>query len=532
MWLCDFIKNNNDMFNLLIGVLGLVVSFLGVYYGKKAYIAANKIFQKGIQIGRKEILEQISLEFTTEFFIPFSLFKGGTKNLWIGRSMDQMRVRDIRNAIKKYKFHIRFSYYDSHKGDLWNALNQDESVKQGDAYRKISEFTEKARGFERMINDLQEMLEDYLECKNYKGPKKKIYQEQKIRYESKMTDFLSGCDDKTKRRVENREKLLEELNFYENQLSRFLSISDIKKKLHKKRREESIICELYTKNLHLDSVNLLAWGTSVLVYLGKNKKGSFILKELFPEGLYEQGVIDRNEFGVVYREKRRGKNRAAWKRARIRFILSVFKNRHIRKKKESLERFLPRDLGMFSANGTLYALYPDAEGSPWSDFHNEMLKKSILRCSRIAAGVAELHQAGWLAVDIKSTNFLIYGTEGYEKLQLIDFDSMVHKRWAKLKKRFYCSSETAPWELLDGKGRYAGEHSDVYSLAAMLFNKITGFCYNSCKTLEPLHSHIQELPPEKQEKMLRLMESALREDIKKRCQSAMEFSVGLQEILE
>ena len=92
MWLCDFIKNNNDMFNLLIGVLGLVVSFLGVYYGKKAYIAANKIFQKGIQIGRKEILEQISLEFTTEFFIPISLFKGGTKNLWIGRSMDQMRV--------------------------------------------------------------------------------------------------------------------------------------------------------------------------------------------------------------------------------------------------------------------------------------------------------------------------------------------------------------------------------------------------------------------------------------------------------
>ena len=84
VWLCDFIKNNNDMFNLLIGVLGLVVSFLGVYYGKKAYIAANKIFQKGIQIGRKEILEQISLEFTTEFFIPFSLFKGGTKNLWIG----------------------------------------------------------------------------------------------------------------------------------------------------------------------------------------------------------------------------------------------------------------------------------------------------------------------------------------------------------------------------------------------------------------------------------------------------------------
>ena len=73
---------------------------------------------------------------------------------------------------------------------------------------------------------------------------------------------------------------------------------------------------------------------------------------------------------------------------------------------------------------------------------------------------------------------------------------------------------------------------DVYSLAAMLFNKITGLCYKSCKTLEPLHSHIQELPPEKQEKMLRLMESALREDIKKRCQSAMEFSVGLQEILE
>lgn len=86
--------------------------------------------------------------------------------------------------------------------------------------------------------------------------------------------------------------------------------------------------------------------------------------------------------------------------------------------------------------------------------------------------------------------------------------------------------------MLEGKGQYAGEHSDVYSLAAMLFKEITGLSYNSCKTLAPLCDHIKELSPEKQEKLLRLMESALCEDIEKRCQSAMEFSENLQEILE
>lgn len=212
----------------------------------------------------------------------------------------------------------------------------------------------------------------------------------------------------------------------------------------KKRREESVIRDLYTKKLHLDSVNLLSWGSSVLVYLGKNQKGSFILKELFPEGLYEQGVIDRNDSGAVNWEKRSEKKRSAWKRARLRFVLSVFRNRHIRKKKASLERFLPRNLGIFSANGTLYALYPDTGGKTWSDFHSEMLRERIFRCSRIAAGIAELHQAGWLAVDIKSSNFLIYGSGEHENIQLIDFDSMIHKRFAKLKKGFIAPARRRP----------------------------------------------------------------------------------------
>lgn len=54
MWTIDgletFLKNNNEVISVLIGILSIVVSLCGVYFGRKAYHVAKEIFEKGLRI--------------------------------------------------------------------------------------------------------------------------------------------------------------------------------------------------------------------------------------------------------------------------------------------------------------------------------------------------------------------------------------------------------------------------------------------------------------------------------------------------
>lgn len=74
-----FLKNNNEVISILIGVLSIGVSLCGVYFGKKAYHVTKEIFDKGLRIDKQKVLQQISLEFVIGFFIPLSKFKTATK---------------------------------------------------------------------------------------------------------------------------------------------------------------------------------------------------------------------------------------------------------------------------------------------------------------------------------------------------------------------------------------------------------------------------------------------------------------------
>mgnify|MGYP001062493465 CR=1 FL=1 len=75
MWTIDgletFLKSNNEVISVLIGILSIVVSLCGVYFGRKAYHVAKEIFEKGLRIDQQKVLQQISLEFVTGFLFHF-----------------------------------------------------------------------------------------------------------------------------------------------------------------------------------------------------------------------------------------------------------------------------------------------------------------------------------------------------------------------------------------------------------------------------------------------------------------------------
>lgn len=41
MW--GFIQRNNNIISIAIGIIGLIITFFGTYYGKEAYEAVNSI---------------------------------------------------------------------------------------------------------------------------------------------------------------------------------------------------------------------------------------------------------------------------------------------------------------------------------------------------------------------------------------------------------------------------------------------------------------------------------------------------------
>ena len=165
MWTIDgletFLKNNNEVISVLIGILSIVVSLCGVYFGRKAYHVAKEIFEKGLRIDQQKVLQQISLDFVTGFFIPLSKFKIATKSILVN-SCDTQSVLHVRDLIIDNTFSVQFPYFDVHKGDVWDALIICKDMEQSEAFNTIMDFVEKARSFDRAITDLYGRLNDYL----------------------------------------------------------------------------------------------------------------------------------------------------------------------------------------------------------------------------------------------------------------------------------------------------------------------------------------------------------------------------------
>lgn len=287
----------------------------------------------------------------------------------------------------------------------------------------------------------------------------------------------------------------------------------------------------YILNGNITIIKLIGYGTSVFVYEAMYNEKRFILKELFPEGLNEKSVIKRDKYGKTIHMLNIA-SEWEWQKAKFRFLLSVYRNRKLQRLLWG-KRYIQWNIGVMHTNGTIYALYKNENGIAWSCCIGESLENIIIRCSKIADIIHEIHKLGWLLIDVKSSNFIIVCTKKREFVEVVDFDSMVMIPFFvnNFKKKFYCSSDTAAPELIAGNVGQVGIASDIYSIAAMLFKKITGISYNKCKDINLLLPFISTLSKEKSKYFYELLKTALHQDVIKRKLNAADFSRKLLRVL-
>ena len=240
------LESHNDVISVVIGVISIIVSVCGVYYGKQAYCVAGDIFKKGIQIDRQKVLQQISLEFVTGFFIPFSKFKIVTSPI-LGNSCGTQSMLYVRGLIEDNKFSVQFPYFDAHKGDVWDSLSICKDMEQSDAFNTIMDFVEKARKFDRAITDLNDCMNDFLKKKQVEKARnydktitklndcmnkylKKKQREKESLYPT-LKDFFDEYPSVNQDIFYKGMKMLEDLSEYENKLPKELEISKMKRRL-------------------------------------------------------------------------------------------------------------------------------------------------------------------------------------------------------------------------------------------------------------------------------------------------------------
>lgn len=220
-------------------------------------------------------------------------------------------------------------------------------------------------------------------------------------------------------------------------------------------------------------VRLLTYGTNVFVYEVEYAGQRYIMKELFPECLYERNIIRRTYSNRIILNNK--SKYFFWKQAKKEFLNYICIGKELSCYPDFNET-ISDAAEVFCSNGTVYAVYPYKKCADWECITGESYELILKRCADIADIIWKIHKHGWLLVDIKSSNFLV---EEDGSIKLCDLDSMVKISEIKNQYLFKCSSETAPRELLCGDVRYVSEKSDLYSLAAMLCTKITGKPYNN-----------------------------------------------------
>lgn len=217
-----FLESNDEVISILIGVISLIVSLWGVYFGRKAYYVAKEIFEKGLRIDQQKVLQQISIEFVTGVFIPLSKFKTATKSLQ-DKPGDTLNVLYVRNLIKDNTFSVQFPFFDIHKGDVWDSLIICKDMEQSEAFNTIMDFIEEARKLNGAITDLNKRLDDYL------NPKEAAESLQKA--VSTMKDFFDMCPSVNQDMFNKGMKMIDDLSQYENKLPKELEIPEMKRKL-------------------------------------------------------------------------------------------------------------------------------------------------------------------------------------------------------------------------------------------------------------------------------------------------------------
>lgn len=127
------------------------------------------------------------------------------------------------------------------------------------------------------------------------------------------------------------------------------------------------------------------------------------------------------------------------------------------------------------ANNTLYSIMDSCNATTFDKCAKCSLQRILKIVRLLAITVGKYHKSGFLHLDIKPDNFMVYPPPS-EHIVLFDLDtvtSIKEIRDESIKALSYSSGWSAP-EQIQGKYKKIGVHTDIFSIGAVLFYKIMG----------------------------------------------------------
>lgn len=275
-------------------------------------------------------------------------------------------------------------------------------------------------------------------------------------------------------------------------------------------------------------------GSSCIVYRaefrdGQGRREPRLLKEYAPSGF----TVRRTPEGVLTPSD---DVRDAYQAGADRFLAGARRAAALRRR-SSLRDSVCEILRAFPANGTWYLDMPVSPGIVYAGVGERSLDSLLRRMRALTRAVGEIHQAGWLCLDLKPGNLLVR-PEDPEYVMLFDLDSAVSRAALARGEKVRCSQAWAPPEQklpsLYGEIR---ETADLYSIGELLFYQLFGRHSRPEERGSPAAFDVQGAPllagakPETVRALSEVLHRALRTSPEKRCQRAGELLEALDGLL-
>ena len=200
-----------------------------------------------------------------------------------------------------------------------------------------------------------------------------------------------------------------------------------------------------------------------------NEERTVRIKECYPYKLkifrLENGELipDEKDFSAFYKSQTR--------------IIDSFRRNNQLFSNTSLTNSVSNTLDIYEANGTVYIVSSFQAGDILSKENISSLKDAVNIVKSVAKTVKNIHDNGFLYLDIKPSNIFVYkGTT--EVVQFFDFDSLIPIAALESESieqyRISFSSGFAALEQKTANTKRIGKHTDVYGVGALLFYLVFG----------------------------------------------------------
>lgn len=152
-----------------------------------------------------------------------------------------------------------------------------------------------------------------------------------------------------------------------------------------------------------------------------------------------------------------------------------FANSYDKLMKRQNSNFTVHVFDLFGANGTLYVAMDANDGLTFEKDNFSSLEEILKTVKLLAYVVGEYHKSGYLHLDIKPSNFLVYPRPS-EHIVLFDLDSVtaMDDIASGIVQCIPYSKDWAAPEQMLGKISKLCPATDIYSIGAILFQKIMG----------------------------------------------------------